>query len=322
VLLGITIGHVRYSTAGSASSLANVQPFLAGYRFGKLAVAHNGNLVNYSSLRASLEDSGSILNISSDTEVILHLIANSNSRPLISRIVDACQAFQGAYSLVFLTKNKLFAARDPYGFRPLVLGRLRRPSRGIVFASETCALDLIEADYEREVNPGEVIFVDGHDLSISSLCLMPPKPRKACIFEHIYFALPNSIFTHCSLRHIRMSLITIVACYYHLFPLLSIAAATASCHCPYIRTSLHVVTHCSLRHNRMSLITVVACHYHLFPLLTIAVATASCRCPQPLLTSTARNHLASSPVATTDTTVGFHQLYFTLQSYYFKPNKK
>ncbi|KAI0531025.1 hypothetical protein KFK09_000574 [Dendrobium nobile] len=187
------IGHVRYSTAGSASSLANVQPFLAGYRFGQLAVAHNGNLVNYSSLRASLEDSGSIFNTSSDTEVILHLIANSNSRPLISRIVDACEALQGAYSLVFLTKNKLFAARDPYGFRPLVLGRLRRPSRAIVFASETCALDLIEADYEREVNPGEVIFVDGHDLSISSLCLMPPKPRKACIFEHIYFALPNSI---------------------------------------------------------------------------------------------------------------------------------
>lgn len=187
------IGHVRYSTAGSASSLANVQPFLAGYRFGQLAVAHNGNLVNYSSLRARLEDSGSIFNTSSDTEVVLHLIANSQSRPLISRIVEACEALQGAYSLLFLTENKLFAVRDPYGFRPLVLGRLRRPSGGIVFASETCALDLIEADYEREVNPGEVIFVDGRDMSISSLCLMPPKPRKACIFEHIYFALPNSI---------------------------------------------------------------------------------------------------------------------------------
>ncbi|XP_020572720.1 amidophosphoribosyltransferase, chloroplastic-like [Phalaenopsis equestris] len=187
------IGHVRYSTAGSASSLANVQPFLAGYRFGQLAIAHNGNLVNYSSLRAQLEDSGSIFNTSSDTEVVLHLIANSSSRPLISRIVDACESIQGAYSLLFLTENKLFAVRDPFGFRPLVLGRLRRPSRGIVFASETCALDLIEADYEREVNPGEIILVDGRDMSLSSLCLMPPKPRKACIFEHIYFALPNSI---------------------------------------------------------------------------------------------------------------------------------
>ncbi|KAK8928746.1 hypothetical protein KSP39_PZI017424 [Platanthera zijinensis] len=187
------IGHVRYSTAGAASSLANVQPFLAGYRFGQLAVAHNGNLVNYSSLRARLEDSGSIFNTSSDTEVILHLIANSSSRPLISRIVEACESLQGAYSLVFLTENKLFAVRDSHGFRPLVLGRLRRPSGGIVFASESCALDLIEADYEREINPGEVVVVDGRDMSVTSLCLMPPKPRKACIFEHIYFALPNSI---------------------------------------------------------------------------------------------------------------------------------
>lgn len=186
------IGHVRYSTAGAASSPANVQPFLAGYRFGHLAVAHNGNLVNYSSLRARLEDSGSIFNTSSDTEVILHLIANSASRPLISRIVEACESLAGAYSLVFLTENKLFAVRDPHGFRPLVLGRLRH-SGGIVFASESCALDLIEADYEREVNPGELVVVDGRDMSLTSLCLMPPKPRKACIFEHIYFALPNSI---------------------------------------------------------------------------------------------------------------------------------
>ncbi|KAG0453572.1 hypothetical protein HPP92_024876 [Vanilla planifolia] len=187
------IGHVRYSTAGAASSLANVQPFLAGYRFGQLAVAHNGNLVNYSSLRARLEDSGSIFNTSSDTEVVLHLIANSKSRPLVSRIVEACESLQGAYSLLFLTENKLFAVRDPHGFRPLVLGRLRRPGRAVVLASETCALDLIEADYEREVNPGEVIVVDGRDMSLTTLCLMPPKPRKACIFEHIYFALPNSV---------------------------------------------------------------------------------------------------------------------------------
>ncbi|KAG1363577.1 amidophosphoribosyltransferase, chloroplastic [Cocos nucifera] len=187
------IGHVRYSTAGAASSPMNVQPFLAGYRFGQLAVAHNGNLVNYAALRADLEASGSIFNTSSDTEVLLHLIATSTSRPLLSRIVEACCAIEGAYSLVFLTAGKLFAVRDPHGFRPLVMGRLRRPSRAVVFASETCALDLIGADYEREVQPGEVLVVDGHDLSVTSLCLLPHKPRKACIFEHIYFALPHSV---------------------------------------------------------------------------------------------------------------------------------
>lgn len=186
------IGHVRYSTAGAASALANVQPFLAGYRFGKLAVAHNGNLVNYRRLRFDLESRGSIFNTSSDTEVILHLIATSSSRPLLSRIVEACESIEGAYSLVFLTENKLFAVRDPHGFRPLVMGR-RRPTGAIVFASETCALDLINAEVEREVNPGEVLVVDGQDMSITSACLMPEKPRKACVFEHVYFALPNSV---------------------------------------------------------------------------------------------------------------------------------
>ncbi|XP_074570817.1 amidophosphoribosyltransferase, chloroplastic-like [Curcuma longa] len=186
------IGHVRYSTAGAASALANVQPFLAGYRFGKLAVAHNGNLVNYRRLRFDLESRGSIFNTSSDTEVILHLIATSSSRPLLSRVVEACESIEGAYSLVFLTENKLFAVRDPHGFRPLVMGR-RRPNGAIVFASETCALDLINAEFEREVNPGEVLVVDGQDMSITSACLMPEKPRKACVFEHVYFALPNSV---------------------------------------------------------------------------------------------------------------------------------
>ncbi|KAG6487064.1 amidophosphoribosyltransferase, chloroplastic-like [Zingiber officinale] len=186
------IGHVRYSTAGAASALANVQPFLAGYRFGKLAVAHNGNLVNYRRLRFDLESRGSIFNTSSDTEVILHLIATSSSRPLLSRVVEACESIEGAYSLVFLTENKLFAVRDPHGFRPLVMGRRRRTG-AIVFASETCALDLINAEFEREVNPGEVLVVDGQDMSITSACLMPEKPRKACVFEHVYFALPNSV---------------------------------------------------------------------------------------------------------------------------------
>ncbi|XP_047328639.1 amidophosphoribosyltransferase, chloroplastic-like [Impatiens glandulifera] len=182
------IGHVRYSTAG-ASMLKNVQPFVAGYRFGSVGVAHNGNLVNYKTLRAMLEDNGSIFNTGSDTEVVLHLIAISKARPFFLRIVEACEKLEGAYSMVFLTEDKLVAVRDPYGFRPLVMGK--RSNGAIVFASETCALDLIEATYMREVNPGEVIVVDKE--GVQSLCLMPHPQPKACIFEHIYFSLPNSV---------------------------------------------------------------------------------------------------------------------------------
>ncbi|KAJ8442989.1 hypothetical protein Cgig2_014511 [Carnegiea gigantea] len=182
------IGHVRYSTAG-ASMLKNVQPFVAGYRFGSVGVAHNGNLVNYNALRHMLEDNGSIFNTSSDTEVVLHLIAISKARPFFLRIVDACEQLQGAYSMVFLTEDKLVAVRDPFGFRPLVMGR--RSNGAVVFASETCALDLIEATYEREVYPGEVLVVDKE--GVQSLCLMPHPEPKQCIFEHIYFALPNSV---------------------------------------------------------------------------------------------------------------------------------
>uniref|UniRef100_A0A0D9V8F2 Amidophosphoribosyltransferase n=1 Tax=Leersia perrieri TaxID=77586 RepID=A0A0D9V8F2_9ORYZ len=185
------IGHVRYSTAGAAASLRNVQPFLAGYRFGQLAVAHNGNLVNYHALRNKLEAQGSIFSTSSDTEVIQHLIATSLSRPLLARICDACERLAGAYSLLFLTADKLLAVRDPFGFRPLVMGRRRNGA--VVFASETCALDLIDAAYEREVEPGEVVVVDRRDMSVSSACLVPHRPRKSCVFEHIYFALPNSV---------------------------------------------------------------------------------------------------------------------------------
>ncbi|KAK1352294.1 Amidophosphoribosyltransferase [Heracleum sosnowskyi] len=183
------IGHVRYSTAGS-SMLKNVQPFVTRYRYGSVGVAHNGNLVNYQKLRNELEDNGSIFTTSSDTEVVLHLIAISKARPFFLRIVEACGKLEGAYSMVFLTEEKLVAVRDPYGFRPLVMGR--KSNGAVVFASETCALDLIEATYEREVNPGEVIVVDKSGVQ-SSLCLLTHVVRKACIFEHIYFAMPNSI---------------------------------------------------------------------------------------------------------------------------------
>ncbi|CAN1173331.1 Amidophosphoribosyltransferase 2, chloroplastic [Linum perenne] len=185
----LAIGHVRYSTAGS-SMLKNVQPFVAGYRFGFVGVAHNGNLVNYRKLRAELEETGSIFNTSSDTEAVLHLIAISKARPFLSRIVDACEKLEGAYSMVFVTEDKLVAVRDPHGFRPLVMGR-KNCNGAIVFASETCALDLIDAEYVREVNPGEVVVVDKD--GISSLCLLSHHEPKQCIFEHIYFSLPQSV---------------------------------------------------------------------------------------------------------------------------------
>ncbi|KOM44136.1 hypothetical protein LR48_Vigan05g174100 [Vigna angularis] len=179
------IANVRYSTAGH-SKLVSVHPFVAGFRFGSVAVAHNGNFVNY---RSKLEDNGSIFNMASDTEVVLHLIATSKHRPFLLRVVDACENLKGAYSLVFLTEDKLGAGRDPFGFRPLVMGR--RKNGAMVFASETCALDLIDATYEREVNPSEVVVVD--HTGIQSLCLVTHQETKQCIFEHIYFALPNYV---------------------------------------------------------------------------------------------------------------------------------
>lgn len=181
------IGHVRYSTAGGGS-VRNVQPFVVRYGGGQVAIAHNGNLVNARRLRAQLESRGSIFGTSSDTEVILHLLATSVQGTFINRLVDALLQVQGAYSLVVLSEDKLVAVRDPNGFRPLVMGRL---GDAVVFASETTALDLIGGVTEREVAPGEMIIVDS-DGSITSLNPFPRRTRKACIFEHIYFARPNS----------------------------------------------------------------------------------------------------------------------------------
>ncbi|PHU08022.1 Amidophosphoribosyltransferase 3, chloroplastic [Capsicum chinense] len=151
----LAIGHVRYSTA-DLGQLKNVQSFVASYRFGSVGVAHNGNLVNYKQLRGELEENGSIFNTSSDTEVVLHLIAISKARPFLLRIVEACEKIEDAYSMVFATEDKLVAVRDPYGFRPLVMGR--RSNGAIVFASESCALDLIEATYERQVLSGVALL--------------------------------------------------------------------------------------------------------------------------------------------------------------------
>ncbi|MFQ5477514.1 MAG: amidophosphoribosyltransferase [Candidatus Binatia bacterium] len=183
----MAIGHNRYSTAGQ-NLLRDTQPFVAEYSLGGLAVAHNGNFVNTEVVRSNLEAHGSIFQSTVDTEVLIHLIASFNRPTLLERTIDALGQVEGAYSVLFLSEHEMIAARDPYGFRPLVLGRFE--SGGYVIASETCSLDLIEAEYVREVEPGEVLhFRDGTMQSIKPFAEVP---RRACIFEYIYFARPDS----------------------------------------------------------------------------------------------------------------------------------
>lgn len=180
------IGHVRYSTAGG-SLLRNAQPFVVGYRGGGLAIAHNGNLVNAHLIKRELEERGSLFQSTIDTEVIVHLIAASPLPTLRERLVEALAQLRGSFSLLLLTENGLLAARDPQGFRPLVLGRRQD---AFVVASESCALDLIEAEIIREVEPGEVLEIDEKGLrGIKAL----KGPRRQCVFELIYFARPDSM---------------------------------------------------------------------------------------------------------------------------------
>ena len=185
------IGHNRYSTTGQ-SNLKNAQPFVVEYADGPIAVAHNGNLVNAQSLRAELEAYGSIFQSTSDTEVFIHLIATSREKTLMGRLVDSLSRVSGAYSLLFLTLDRMVAARDPRGFRPLVVGKFRNAANGdgYVVTSETCVLDLIEAEYLREVEPGEILTFGPEGME--SLKPFPPIPHAKCIFEYIYFSRPDS----------------------------------------------------------------------------------------------------------------------------------
>jgi len=185
------IGHNRYSTTGQ-SHLRNAQPFVVEYSQGPIAISHNGNLVNAQVLREELETSGSIFQSTSDTEVIIHLIATSRENSLMGRVIEALSRVRGAYSLLFLTPDRMIAARDPMGFRPLVLGKFKsdKSRGGFVVASETCALDLIEAEYLREVEPGEIITFGPKGME--SLRPFPPAPHAKCIFEYIYFSRPDS----------------------------------------------------------------------------------------------------------------------------------
>ncbi|NLC70663.1 MAG: amidophosphoribosyltransferase [Desulfuromonadaceae bacterium] len=180
------IGHVRYSTTGE-SGIKNCQPILVDYSRGSLAVAHNGNLVNAFELRKDLEKQGSIFSSSTDTEVIIHLLARDQTESLLERIRNVAGVVKGAYCLVMLTESRLIAVRDPNGFHPLVLGKL---GNAYVVASETCALDLIEATYVREIEPGEVLEIS--ERGMRSFALPVKSDPAPCIFEFIYFARPDS----------------------------------------------------------------------------------------------------------------------------------
>lgn len=197
----IAIGHNRYSTAGS-SVLKNVQPIMVNFSLGSLAIAHNGNLVNALELRKSLESEGAIFQSTSDSEVVVHLIANSKAGGLYERLIDAINKLYGAFSLLLMTENELIAVRDPYGFRPLSLGS---HDGAYIIASETCAFDLIGATYSRDIEPGEMVIIN--EKGIKSIKPLYSQKHAFCIFEFIYFSRPDSyIFGNLNVNNIRKEL--------------------------------------------------------------------------------------------------------------------
>ncbi len=187
----LSIGHTRYSTTGD-SALLNAQPIRVESTKGLIAIAHNGNLVNLGNLRTRLERAGAYFQTTSDSEIIVQLIAHSQAGTLVDAIADSLKQVEGAFSIVMMTRDRIFAARDPRGFRPLSMGRIRNSDGPdtIVFASETCAFDLLRAEYERDVEPGELVMVteDG----VTSRYYAQGVPQASCIFEHVYFARPDS----------------------------------------------------------------------------------------------------------------------------------
>src|ERR1700747_78485 len=189
----LAIGHTRHSPCGD-SALLHAQPILVQSNKGVIAVAHNGNLVNAQEIRRRLEGQGSIFQTNSDTEVLVHLIALSRAHPLPEAMADALRRVEGSFSLVTISADRIFAARDPRGFRPLAMGRIPalpgQRQDTIVFASETCAFDLVGATYEREVKPGELVIVGPE--GVASRFYAPALQQSSCIFEHVYFSRPDS----------------------------------------------------------------------------------------------------------------------------------
>jgi amidophosphoribosyltransferase len=201
----LAIGHVRYSTAGE-SKLSNAQPILIDCAHGQIAICHNGNLVNAGELREELVSQGSIFQASTDTEVVLHLYARSKAATIEDAVVESVKQVQGAFSFLLLTKDRLIAVRDPHGFRPLALGRL---DDAYVVCSETCAMDLIGATYVRDVEPGEIVIITKDGLR--SVKPFPQAPLAHCVFEHVYFARPDSYVFGKSVNEVRTNLGRILA---------------------------------------------------------------------------------------------------------------
>ncbi|WFE75973.1 amidophosphoribosyltransferase [Roseinatronobacter sp. S2] len=196
----IGIGHVRYSTAGSkgATQIRDVQPFFGEFAMGGAALAHNGNITNAESIRRELIERGSIFQSSSDSECLIHLMARSFQKTIPERMKDALRRAEGAFSIVAMTRTKLIGVRDPLGVRPLVLGRL---ANGWVLASETCALDIIGAEFDREIDPGEMVVISAK--GVESMRPFAMKTPRFCIFEHVYFSRPDSFFAGRSVYETR-----------------------------------------------------------------------------------------------------------------------
>ncbi|HBE02609.1 MAG TPA: amidophosphoribosyltransferase [Spirochaetia bacterium] len=199
------IGHVRYSTTGFTKTM-NIQPMVVGYHDGMLSTAHNGNLTNARKIRQKLEEKGHIFQTSMDSEILVHLIALSREESFLDKTIDALKKIEGAWSFLLMNHNSIIAARDPHGFRPLVMGKI---GNAVVFASETCALDMIDAEFVREIEPGELVQVN--QMGVQSCFPFPKKKSQQCIFEFIYFAKPSSSVFGKSVYSVRSQIGRIMA---------------------------------------------------------------------------------------------------------------
>ena len=197
----VAIGHNRYSTSGNSNALLEIQPFSSELAFGGFALAHNGNLTNAARLRSSLVETGSLFQSSSDTEIIVHLVARSHQDTVTDRLIDALKQIEGAYSLVCVAKDMLIGVRDPLGVRPLVLGK---QGDAYVLASESCALDIVGAEIVRDLDPGEMVVIT--KASIKSIKPFPTKQSRFCVFEYIYFARPDSVLEGRGVYHARKAI--------------------------------------------------------------------------------------------------------------------
>ncbi|MBK7979617.1 MAG: amidophosphoribosyltransferase [Ignavibacteriae bacterium] len=213
------VGHNRYSTTGASDSFKNIQPFTVNYRMGNLAIAHNGQLTNSDKIRSELIDEGAIFQTTSDTEVILHLIARCKLESQIEQVIEALRKVEGAFSVIILTDDKLIAARDPNGFRPLALGKI---NDSFVIASETCAFDINDIEYIRDVEPGELLVIDINTKNLDDIKSYKLNEKsvskKHCVFEFIYFSRPDSRIFGSNVDKIRRKLGKVLANHHPVYP--------------------------------------------------------------------------------------------------------